>query len=91
MVVDFSYPYDMSAWGILSRKPDPLPKHMAVFGPFSLQVWIMVVITCAAIVITYWGIGRLDQRRGISFSQAFLKTLKCMFLQGNYMYNFNKI
>ena len=84
MVVDFSYPYDMSAWGILSKKPDPLPKHMAISEPFSRQVWIMVVITYAAIVITYYGIGHLDQRRNVSFSQAFFKTLKCLFLQGEY-------
>ena len=88
LVVDFSYPYDMSAWGILSKKPNPFPKYSALLGPFSQMVWIMIILTYAATVFTYWGLGRLGHGRGESFSQAFFKTMMCMFLQGRYVYVF---
>ena len=83
--VDFSYPYDATATGIVSKKPsqygDPI---MALLRPFEPQLWAALVATFAAVVPTYWLLNyKSRQSKAISFSTALIQGIQCILTQGN--------
>lgn len=42
--VNFSYPYLFTRITFMTQKPQPLPKNLAVFYPFSFSLWITLII-----------------------------------------------
>ena len=83
--VDFSYPYDATATGIVSKKPsqygDPI---MGLLRPFEPEVWAAVVVAFAAVVPTYWLSNyKSRQSKAISFSTAFIQCIQCILTQSN--------
>lgn len=44
--VDFSIPYSEEKIGLISHIPFALPKWSAIFWPFTIEVWISIVLSC---------------------------------------------
>lgn len=51
-VVDFSYPYLYGPVTFITDKPTHVPDAYAVFYPFSLNVWIAVIISLFLIIVS---------------------------------------
>ena len=83
--VDFTYPYDSTATGIVSKKPsqhgEPI---MALLRPFEPEVWAAVVVAITSVVPTYWLLNYKSRHsKAISFSTALIQCIKCIFSQSN--------
>ena len=86
MAVDFSYPYDSTATGIVSKKPGHENSLMAPFHPFQPPVWASIAIAFVSFVITYWG-SNYDFKHShnrIDLNKALLQSVRCILMQGNY-------
>ena len=88
MAVDFSYPYDSTATGIVSKKPGRTTIGvMALFGPFQPLVWAAIAVAFVFFVITYWVSNinyNIQQNTRVSFYTALFQCIQCMLLQSNY-------
>lgn len=51
--VDFSYPYFETKIGFTCQKPSPLPKYQAIFWPFQLDLWIVLILALALFSLFY--------------------------------------
>ena len=87
MAVDFSYPYDSTATGIVSKKPGHESSLMAPFHPFQPSVWVSIAIAFVSFVITYWGSNYDFQQshNRIDLNKALLHSIRCILMQGNYV------
>ncbi|XP_066960828.1 glutamate receptor ionotropic, delta-1-like [Macrobrachium rosenbergii] len=47
-VVDFTNPYYQESITLISRAPAEKSRTFAVFSPFTVQVWIIIVVSCLA-------------------------------------------
>ena len=85
--VDFSYPYDATTTGIVSKKPSQYGAPIkALLRPFEPEVWAAVVVAITSVVPTYW-LSNYKSRhsKSISFSTALIQCIKCIFSQSNYI------
>ena len=88
--VDFSYPYDSTATGIVSKKPGHITSKLALFRPFQPPVWVAIAITFVSFVPTYW-VSNYNIRHSntkVSLNEALLLSIECMLLQSNYVQAF---
>ncbi|XP_050693186.1 glutamate receptor ionotropic, delta-2-like isoform X2 [Eriocheir sinensis] len=53
-VISFSTAYYQDRLTILSPKPEPLSRHMAIACPFSVGVWLVVAVSTASLGVTMW-------------------------------------
>ena len=87
MAVDFSYPYDSTATGIVSKKPGRTTIGvMALFGPYQPLVWAAIGVAFVIFVITYWVSYinyNIQQNTRVSFYTALFQCIQCMLLQSN--------
>jgi hypothetical protein len=81
--VDFSYPYFETPVGIVSRKPLPLPKYMAIMWPFQIELWIAVFFALMLMGPLYWIFLRLGPKGPVySIDDAVFDVAKCIVMQG---------
>ena len=89
MAVDFSYPYDSTATGIVSKKPGRIISGvMALFGPFQPLVWAAIAVAFVFFVPTYWVSNinyNIQQNSRISFYTALYQCYQCMLMKSNYI------
>ena len=86
--VDFSYPYDSTATGIVSKKPGQTTTIYALFRPFQPLVWTAIAVAFVAFVPTYWISNNfIQQSTEISIKTAFFQTFQCTLMQSKYIYN----
>ena len=84
MAVDFTYPYDSTATGIVSRKPGHITNIMALFRPFQPPVWAAIAVAFVSFVPTYWVSNYNNQgNTRISLITALFQSMQCMLMQGN--------
>ena len=82
--VDFSYPYDATTTGIVSKKPSQYGAPIkALLRPFEPEVWAAVVVAITSVVPTYWLSNKSRHSKAISFSTALIQCIKCIFSQSN--------
>ena len=82
--VDFLYPYDSTATGIVSKKPGQTTSIYALFRPFQPQVWIAIAVAFVAFVPTYWVSNNVIQQSAeISIKTAFFQSFQCTLMQSN--------
>ena len=84
--MDFSYPYDATATGIVSKKPsqygDPI---MALLRPFEPEVWAAVLVATASVVPIYWLSNyKSRQSKALSLSTALIQCIQCILNQSNF-------
>ena len=82
--VDFSYPYFVAMMGIVSKKPFPLPKYMAILWPFETDVWVFLICTLAASGLLDWTFSKLrsrGRREKVSFGMAYFHAYQILFMQ----------
>ena len=92
MAIDFSYPYDSTATGIVSKKPGHRSSKMALFGPFQPQVWAAIAIAFVSFVPTYWlSTYTTNKRTRISLDAALFQCIQCMLMQGKYFEQYSYI
>ena len=85
--VDFLYPYDSTATGIVSKKPGKTTSIYALLRPFQPQVWIAIAIAFLTFVPTYWVSNNvIEQRAHISMKTAFFQSFQCTLMQSKYVY-----
>jgi hypothetical protein len=81
--VDFSYPYFETPIGIISRKPLPLPKYMAIMWPFQIEVWIAAFFALVLMGPVYWIFLQLGPKGPVySIGDAVFDVGKCLVMQG---------
>ena len=88
--VDFSYPYDSTATGIVSKKPGHITSKLALFRPFQPPVWVAIAITLVSFVPTYW-VSNYNIRHSntkVSLNKALFLSIQSMLLQSNYKHLF---
>ena len=86
--VDFTYPYFMTNIGIVSKKPMPLPKYLAILWPFKPAVWLAMAIALVMSGPTYWMLSKICKKLLstqpailITPSHAALQTFQILFVQ----------
>ncbi len=57
--VDFSSAVFFSGTGLVSRKPGPLPKYLAILWPYTTVMWLVIVIAVVVTIIVYWAFSKL--------------------------------
>ena len=85
MAADFSYPYDSTATGIVSKKPGLNISIMALLRPFQPPVWAAIVVAFVSFFPTYWISNySVQQNTRISLNTALFQSIQCILMQGNY-------
>lgn len=62
-VVDFSYPFQSFKLSVLTHKPDNFDRTgspMSIFSPFSMDVWLYMIIMSLVYVVVMFFIGRIS-------------------------------
>ena len=87
MAIDFSYPYDSTATGIVSKKPSHKNSLMAPLHPFQPSVWVSIAIAFVSFVVTYWGanIDFQHSHNRIDLNKALFQSIQCILMQSNYI------
>ncbi|XP_042239223.1 ionotropic receptor 21a-like [Homarus americanus] len=77
--IDFTRAYIFEPFVMITRKPGPLPQHLAPIKPFTGDIWIALVVTTTLAGAILWGAQRAWSRfsggRGLDAVSAFLYTL----------------
>jgi hypothetical protein len=84
--VSFSHPYFAAPIGIISRKPHPLPKFLAIMWPFQYEVWLAVLFALLLMGPVYWIFLQVGPKGPVSsIDDAMVDVLKCLVMQGSYI------
>ena len=84
LAVDFSYPYDNTATGIVSKKSGHVTNMLALFLPFQLPVWLAITVAFVSFVPAYWVSSyNTQENTKISFATALIQSIQCLLLQSN--------
>lgn len=67
---EFSYPYFYDGFTFATKKPEFLPKFLAVVYPFTFELWILIVACLIFMCLLFYTI----HRQRCSFEKAVLKT-----------------
>ena len=62
--VDFSQPTFVSSMGLVSRKPAPLPKYLAILWPYTFEMWLLIVIAMVVTALVYYVFSKLGRSSG---------------------------
>ena len=84
-VVDFSYPYFFTSMGIMSKKPSPLSKLMAIVWPYNKNVWISLVVATVIFILIHWILSKIEKvrsRRKLSFVKSVQEISQMLLMQG---------
>ena len=84
-VVDFCYPYFFNSLGIMSKKPSPLPKFMAIVWPYEKHVWIALAAAIVTFILLYWTFSKIDKegyRQNFSFVKSAQEVSQMLVMQG---------
>ena len=84
-VVDFSYPYFFSGLGIMSKKPPPLSKFVAIVWPYKELVWMALTAATAIFIFTYWTFSKIDKegfRQNFTFGNCVQEISQMLVMQG---------
>ncbi|KAG7177558.1 Glutamate receptor-like 35, partial [Homarus americanus] len=77
--IDFTRAYIFEPFVMITRKPGPLPQHLAPIKPFTGDIWIALVVTTTLAGAILWGAQRAWSRfsggRGLDAVSAFLYIL----------------
>ncbi|XP_066937544.1 glutamate receptor-like [Macrobrachium rosenbergii] len=57
-VVDFTRMYAPEPFLIVTLKPQRLPQYLAIIRPFTMTMWIAVVMSCLAVGLSFWFLHR---------------------------------
>ena len=83
MAVDFTYPYDSTATGIVSKKPGPITSFTSLLRPFQPLLWAVIAIAFVTFVPTYWACSyNVQQNTRISMGRALLQSYQCLLMRG---------
>ncbi|XP_064101097.1 glutamate receptor ionotropic, delta-2-like [Macrobrachium nipponense] len=87
-VVDFTYPYHYAYMGIFSRAPKEKSRALAVLSPFTLEVWIGIILATLAIgpalFAVTWARTRMENCKSISsLPQYTFEMFRNLVNQGN--------
>jgi thiol:disulfide interchange protein len=67
---------------MISKKPFPLSKYMAIVWPFQTEVWIFVLLALLLMGPTYWIFLRIGPQIMVSsIDDAVLDVVKCIIMQ----------
>ncbi|XP_069995907.1 glutamate receptor ionotropic, kainate 1-like [Penaeus vannamei] len=79
LYMDFARIYTADVLGIVSLKPTPLPRHLALIRPFSGDLWASVSASVAVLSLALWLVQKawlkLSGEKDLSFSSAFMYSL----------------
>ncbi len=59
--VDFSYPYFTTKVDMLTIKPVPLPKYLAIIWPYQPFVWASLAATVMFMGPVYWAFSKFGR------------------------------
>ncbi|XP_064080693.1 glutamate receptor ionotropic, delta-1-like [Macrobrachium nipponense] len=93
-VVDFTNPYYQESITLISRAPAEKSRTFAVFSPFTVQVWIIIVVSCLAmgpiLKLEYKVLARYLREKKVPKKEAQLSSstyafnmFRSLMLQGN--------
>ncbi|XP_069190332.1 glutamate receptor-like [Procambarus clarkii] len=75
-VISFSRIYTDDPLVIVSLKPGPLPRHLALLGPFTGDLWVLVIVSTSAFGVVLWLLEKtwawVSGGRAFPFSSAVL-------------------
>ena len=84
-VVGFSYPYFITRVGFFTKKPSPLPKLLAVIGPYSEYVWVALGVSVAVFSLVFLMFSKIDKEgfaRNLTFDNAIIQVSQILIMQG---------
>ena len=85
MAADFSYPYDSTATGIVSKKPGLNTSIMALLRPFQPPLWAAIVVAFVSFSPAYWVSNyNVQENTRISLNAALFQSIRCILMQSNY-------
>lgn len=70
-VIDFTRAYYVETAGIMLRIPEELKNYSAIFDPFALDSWILLLTTVVLLVVFVTIMTRLEESEQDSFSIAY--------------------
>ena len=84
-VVDFSYPYFVTSIGIMSKKPSPLSKLMAIVWPYNKNVWISLIVATIIFILIHWILSKMEKassKQKLSFGKSVKEIGQMLLMQG---------
>ena len=86
-VTDYTLALRESKFGILSHKPLPISKNLALLGPFRLTVWVSTLCSLVMFIPVFWMIVRgLNREHNFNFANCCLQCVRVLFNQGTRTY-----
>ena len=81
-VTDYTLALRESKFGILSHKPLPISKNLALLGPFRYMVWILTILSLVVIVPVFYLVVRgLNKEREFNFATCALQCIRVLLNQ----------
>ena len=84
-VVDFSYPYFFTSIGIMSKKPSPLSKLMAIVWPYNKNVWLSLIVAIVVFILMHCILSKIEKassRPKLSFGKSVQEISQMLLMQG---------
>ncbi|XP_042223276.1 glutamate receptor ionotropic, delta-2-like [Homarus americanus] len=76
-VIDFTRIYTSEPFIMITHKPRPQPQHLALVRPFTVELWVAVLVTTLIAGVVLWAVQRawagFSGGRGLSVANALMK------------------